>query len=127
MRALDGIAGALWPLAAMDDLSNWLQDGSAGARMFLGIAAGTVAALLIFQNFVPLLWVQALVSSAIFSGQGALLLILGSLVAGATVLPIVFAYLIPVLTRLVVFAGLCALAAGACYEAWRLILSARLL
>lgn len=126
MRTLDGITGTLWPLAAMDDLSNWLQDGSAGARVFLGIAAGVVATLLIFQTLVPLFWMQSLVNSAIFSGQGAFVLILASVVAGATVLPIVMAQVIPVLTRLVVFAGLCALTAGLCYESYRLILSVKL-
>jgi hypothetical protein len=127
MRMLDGITRTLWPLAAMDDLSNWLQDGSAEARAFLGIGAGVAAALLIFQTFVPLLWVQSLVNSSIFFGQGAFVLILASLVAGATVLPMVIAQVIPVLTRLLIFAGLCALAAGVFYEGYQLLVSAKLL
>jgi len=126
MRTLDGITRMLWPLAALDDLSNWLEDGSAGPRVFLGFAAGVVAAGLIFQDIVPLVWVRSLVNAAIFFGHGPLLLVLASVVAGVTVLPVVFAQVIPVLTRLAVFAGLCAVAAGVCYESYRLILAAKL-
>jgi hypothetical protein len=124
-RILNRIIAELWPLTAIEDFSNWLLEGAESARLFLGILAGAVAALIIFQNAVPLVWVQTLVNSSFFFGHGALLIVLASVLAGLTVLPVVLAQLIPLLMRLVILAGLCALTAGICYAGWQLILSAR--
>lgn len=126
MAILDRITEKLWPVSAMDDFGNWVEDGSAAARIFLGLAAGITAAILMFQNLVPLLWVRWLVNSAVFFGYGPFALILVSFLAGITILPTVFGYAIPVLTRLLVFAGLCALAAGLCYGSYQLFVSAKI-
>lgn len=126
-RILDAITGKLWPLAAMDDFSSWMQDGSAAARVFMGLLAGSVAAILLFQNIVPLFPVLRLVNSPALFGHGPLLLILASALAGLTILPFILGHAIPVLTRLLVFAALCALAAGLCYGSYQLFVSAQLL
>lgn len=123
MRILDRLTATLWPLAAMDDFANWMEEGSAAARLFLGAATGSIAAILIVQSMVPLFSLRGLMNSPIFFGQGGVVLILAGFLAGITILPSVVAHVIPVLTRLAVLAGLCVLAAALGYEAWRLFLT----
>lgn len=127
VRMLDQIVAKLWPLALMDDFSDRLQEGSARERVSLGFVTGLIAAMLIFQDVVPLFWVHSLVNSAAFMGHGALLLILASIAAGVSVLPPVLALAIPVMTRLMILGGVCALAASLCYVSYRLLLSPHLL
>lgn len=127
MRALNRMNDKLWPLAALDDFSSWLLDGPGSIRVFLGALAGTIVALLLLmQGSAPAIWLQSLVSSPVFGGHGAVLLLVGSFLAGMTVLPHLLARLLPALTRLAILGAVVALAVWLGSHAWQLILSAKL-
>jgi hypothetical protein len=121
LQILNRVHDKLWPLAAMDDFSNWLLDGPGSIRLFLGALAGTIAALFLIQGSAPVIWLQTLAGPAISAADGAILLILGSVLVGLTVLPAVLARLLPLLTRLLILGTVVALAAWLGHCNWHLI------
>lgn len=120
MRALEWVTAKTWPLAVMDDMCMWLEDGSASSRMFVGFAAAFVMAALLTLHFAQLSGLQAMTLLPVFGGHGVLALVIASFVVGATLLPVVLGYALGLLLRFYVLVNLCSLAAMVAYGSWLL-------
>jgi hypothetical protein len=120
MGALEWVTAKTWPLAALDDMCEWFEQGSGASRMFVGGWTAAVLTVLLTVHATALLGLQALMLLPVFGGHGMLALVAASFVVGATVLPAVLGLAIGVLLRFYVLANLCVLAALVGYGGWLL-------
>lgn len=116
MALVEGITAKLWVLAAVDDIGEWLGQGSFLARTALGALAACAMNLLLSSELASTQGLRSFAQDPLFAGHGILALIVLAAAAGFTLLPSILGYLLPILVRLSVVAGMLALAAGAGYE-----------
>jgi hypothetical protein len=120
MRALEWVTAKTWPLAVLDDMCSWFEEGSAGSRMFLGSAAAAVMAALLSLHWTALYGLQAVTLLPVFGGHGMSALVAASFLLGATILPTVLGHVLGVLLRFYVLVNLCSMAALVGYGGWLL-------
>jgi hypothetical protein len=120
MRALEWVTAKTWPLAVLDDMCSWFEEGSAGSRMFLGSAAAAVMAALLSLHWTALYGLQAVTLLPVFGGHGMPALVAASFLLGATILPTVLGHVLGVLLRFYVLVNLCSMAALVAYGGWLL-------
>jgi hypothetical protein len=120
MRALEAVTAKTWPLAMVDEMCGWLEEGSAASRVFAGSAAAATMAALLTLHWTQLTWLQSTTLLRVFGGHGVLALVAASFVVGATVLPMVVGQVLGVLLRFYVLVNLCALTALVGYGGWLL-------
>lgn len=120
MHALEWMTAKTWPLAVLDDMCTWFEDGSAASRMFVGCAAAMVMAALLTVHAASLSSLQALTLLPVFGGHGLVALVAASFLAGATILPAVVGHLFGVLLRFYILVNVCVLATLLGYGSWLL-------
>lgn len=120
IRILEWMTAKTWPLAVLDDMCEWLEDGSAASRMFVGCAAAAVMAALLTVHWAALYGLQAMTLMPAFGGHGVLALVAASFLVGATLLPAILGHVLGVLLRFYVLVNLCTLAALFGYGGWLL-------
>lgn len=120
MRLLEWVTAKTWPLAVLDDMCTWFEEGSAGSRMLLGCAAAAVTAALLTWSWAPLTALQTVMAVPPFGGHGFLILVGASFLLGVTILPTVLGHLLGVLLRCYVLLNLCGIAALVGYGGWLL-------
>lgn len=121
MRLLEWVTARTWPLAVMDDICGWFEEGSAGSRVFLGCVAGAVIAALLSLQWASLYRLQSLTWLPVFCGHGFLVLVTGSFLLGVTILPVIVGHVLGVLLRFYVLLNLCSMAALVGYGGWLLL------
>ena len=121
MRALEWVTAKTWPLAVLDDMCMWFEQGSLASRMFVGCWAAAVIAVLLSLHAAALYGLQAMTLLPVFGGHGTLALVAASFALGATVLPAVLGHVIGVLLRFYVLLNLCTMAALVGYGSWLLV------
>jgi len=118
---LDWLTARIWPLAVLDDIAAWLQEGSAAGRMLLGSVAAALLFALSSLQWAPLDRLQSLtLLPPIFAAHSLIVLLAASFLIGAVILPALVGHLLPVLLRLYILANLCAFAALLGYGIWLL-------
>ncbi len=120
MRALEWVTAKTWPLAVLDDMCMWFEQGSLASRMFVASVAAAVMTLLLSMHSAALYGLQAITLLPVFGGKGTLVLVAASFVTGATLLPMVLGHVIGVLLRFYVLLNLCTMAALVGYGSWLL-------
>lgn len=120
MRVLEWMTAKTWPLAMLDDMCTWFEDGSAASRMFVGCAAAATMTALLTIHATSLYGLQAATQLPVFGGHGLLALVAASFLVGATILPTVLGHVLGVLLRFYVLVNICALAALVGYGGWLL-------
>lgn len=120
MRALEWVTAKTWPLAVLDDMCMWFEQGSLASRMFVGCAAAAVMMVLLSMQSAALYGLQAITLLPVFGGHGALVLVAASFATGATLLPVVLGHVLGVLLRFYVLLNLCTMAALVGYGSWLL-------
>jgi hypothetical protein len=118
IRVLEWMTAKTWPLAVLDDMCMWFEEGSAASRMFVGCAAAATMAALLSMHLVYGL--KGMTLLPVFGGHGVLALVVASFVAGATLLPVVLGHLLGVVLRFYVLVNLCTMAALVGYGSWLL-------
>ena len=120
MRALEWVTTKTWPLAVLDDMCTWFEDGSVASRMFVGCAAAVVMTALLTIHATSLYGLQAVTPLPVFGGHGMLVLASASFLLGVTILPAVLGHVLGVLLRLYVLVNICTLATLLGYGGWLL-------
>jgi hypothetical protein len=120
MRALEWATAKAWPLAVLDEMCEWLEDGSAGSRLFGGIAAAAAMFALLSVHAAALHGLQSLTLLPVFFGYGVPALVVASALMGATVLPTLLGHALGVVLRFYVLLNACTLAAMVGYGGWLL-------
>lgn len=118
IRMLEWMTAKTWPLAMVDDMCTWLEEGSGASRVFMGCAmAATMAALLTLHS-TALYALQSMMLLPVFGGHGLPVLVAAAFVVGATILPTVLGHVLGVLLRFYVLINLCSMAALVGYGCW---------
>ncbi|MGA7523520.1 MAG: hypothetical protein WBW84_13770 [Acidobacteriaceae bacterium] len=120
MRALEWVTAKTWPLAVLDEMCEWFEEGSAASRMFVGCAAAATMAALLTVHAAALVGLQALTLLPVFGGHGVMALVAASFLVGVTILPTVLGHALGVLLRFYVLVNLCTVAALLGYGCWLL-------
>jgi len=120
MRALEWVTMKAWPLAVLDDMCEWFEEGSGASRMFVGCAAALTMAALLTVHSTALYGLQSLTLLPVFDGHGLLALVAASFLLGVTILPAVLGQLLGVLLRFYVLVNICLLATVVGYGGWLL-------
>jgi hypothetical protein len=120
IHILEWMTAKTWPLAVLDDMCLWFEDGSVASRMAVGCAAAATMAALLTVHWAALYGLQAMALLPAFGGQGLLVLVAASFVTGATLLPVVLGHVLGVLLRFYVLLNLCTMAALVGYGGWLL-------
>lgn len=118
---LECCAVDLWPFCFLNDVSDWLEEGSKIARLTTGIAAGAGAVFLASANLPHLGWL----GNPVFRNYGLPFAVLIAGLTGVIVLPMMLSKAIAFLTRVLVCVSALALAGGFCYVAWTWLMSVR--
>lgn len=120
MRLLDGTIARLWPLAFLDEMFTWIEDGSAASRMLVGSALAATFAALLSMHWPPLDAVQSIPLQPVFAGHGMTVLVAATFLIGAVILPALLGRVLATLLRLCVLVTLGAFTALAGYAVWLL-------
>ena len=120
IRILEWMTAKTWPLAVLDDMCTWFEDGSAASRMAVGCAVAAAMAALLTVHWAALYALQAMALLPVFGGHGVLVVVAASFVAAAALLPVVLGHVLGVLLRFYVLLNLCAVAALVGYGSWLL-------
>lgn len=120
MRALEWVTAKTWPLAVLDDMCTWFEEGSPASRMFMGCAAAALMTALLTVHATSLYGLQALTLLPVFGGHGLPALFAATFLAGCTILPTVVGHALGVLLRFYVLVNLCTLVTLLGYGGWLL-------
>ncbi len=120
IRMVEWMTAKAWPLAVMDEMCTWLEEGSASSRVFTGCVAAAIMTALLTLHSVALYGLQSMTLLPVFGGHGVAVLVAVSFVAGVTVLPMVLGLVVGVLLRFYVLVNLFTLAALMGYGGWLL-------
>lgn len=120
IRMVEWMTAKAWPLAVMDEMCTWLEEGSASSRVFTGCAAAAIMTALLTLHSAALYGLQSMTLLPVFGGHGVAVLVAASFVAGVTVLPMVLGLVVGVLLRFYVLVNLFTLAALVGYGGWLL-------
>lgn len=120
MRALEWVTAKTWPLAVLDDMCMWLEEGSAASRILVGCAAAALMTALLTVHATSLYGLQALTLLPVFAGHGLAALVAAAFLLGFTILPMLLGNVLGVLLRFYVLLNLCTLATVLGYGSWLL-------
>jgi hypothetical protein len=127
MALLEAITAKVWVLGAVDDIGEWLGEGSSLIRIALGGLAACAMSFLLFGQLASMQGLRSFAEDPLFAGHGAIVLILLAAAAGLVLLPSILAALLAILVRVAVVTGLLALAAGAGYGIYLLCLQLKVM
>lgn len=120
MRIVEWMTAKAWPLAVMDEMCTWFEEGSGASRIFVGCAAAATMAALLTLHGAALYGLQSMTLLPVFGGHGVLALMAASFLVGVTIVPTALGLVLGVLLRFYVLVNLVTLAALVGYGGWLL-------